>query len=147
MSHNLSRVRTNYDLSAKAQEVLVVIHTCFPHARVYVEYPYVHMLKMYYRRRGIPTDQQNRYLLSQTRLHADFVISDYNTIIEVDGEQHFSPVQFGGISADEALSRLEDQKHRDGTKDLICAEMEYKLVRIRYDQEISPEVLFELIKE
>ena len=147
MSNGNSRTRIVYDLSTKAKEVFAVVESCFPHARVYVEYPYTHLLKMYYRRKGVPVDQQDRYLLSQTRLHADFVVLDYNVVIEVDGEQHFVPVQFGGISADEAQSRLEDQRYRDKIKNLICMEMEYKLVRIRYDQEINPEVLFELIRE
>lgn len=141
------RTRTEYDLSQKAGEVLGVIRSCFPHARVYVEYPYTYMLQQYYKRKGVPQDQQDRYLLSHSRLHADFVIIDYNVVIEVDGEQHFKPVQFGGISHEEAASRLEDQKHRDGVKDRICAEMEHKLVRIRYDQDVNPEVMFELIQE
>ena len=147
MSRNVSRVRTTYNLSKKAREVFVVLRSCFPHARIYVEYPYSHMLSKYYKRNKVPLDNQDRHLLSHTRLHADFVLLDFGCVVEVDGEQHFTPVRFGGVSSDEAASRFEDQKHRDDLKGRICAEMGHKLVRIKFDDVIYRQRMFELVKE
>ena len=146
MSKNTNRHRTKYDLSKQAEEVKGLLYECFPFARLFVEYPYAFLLQQHYKRSKVPTEEQDRYLLSQKRLHADFVLPDYKCIIEVDGEQHFQPVRFGGVSQETAESNLEDQKYRDDLKRRICMEMDYKLVRIRYDQEVNEDVIFELIK-
>jgi len=146
MSRDTNRHRTQYDLSKQAELVRGLLGKCLPVARLFVEYPYAFLLQQHYKRSKIPNDEQNRHLLAQKRLHADFVLPDYRCIIEVDGEQHFKAVRFGGVSQEEAESNLQDQIYRDDLKHRICLEMNYKLVRIRYDQEVDEESIFELIK-
>jgi len=147
MSRDTRRNRKVYDFSKKAGEIKGMIESCLPHAKLFVEYPYTTLLARYYKKNEIAADNHDRYLLSQSRLHADFVLPDFNCVIEVDGEQHFGPVTFGGISEKEAQQNYEGQKHRDQLKHRICVEMEYKLVRIKHNQEVSEEKLFELLRE
>lgn len=65
-------------------------------------------------------------------LFYDFYIDKYRLFIEVDGEQHFKPVCFGGISYEDALNNFECQKQRDFAKDLYCKQNNYHLLRIGF---------------
>lgn len=59
----------------------------------------------------------------------DFYLSDYNTLIEVDGQQHFEAIEcFGGR---EAL--LQTQKH-DKIKTEYCKKWDIPLLRIGFDE-------------
>jgi hypothetical protein len=64
----------------------------------------------------------------------DFYLPDYNTCIEYDGQQHYTPVTFGGCSKDVAEENFINTKKRDGIKDRFCSENNIKLLRIKYDQ-------------
>lgn len=50
------------------------------------------------------------------KLRFDFFLPDQNVFIEYDGEQHFRPVTFNGISMDEAKIIFSKTKERDATK-------------------------------
>jgi len=62
----------------------------------------------------------------------DFYLPKYNTCIEYDGEQHFQPVQFGGISLKEAELNLKNKKHNDNIKEKFCKMKNIHLLRIKY---------------
>jgi hypothetical protein len=66
-------------------------------------------------------------------------------VIEYDGEQHFRPVKFGGISDDEAKQKFEDLKVCDKLKDDFCKDSGYKMIRIGYKD--FPNILSILHKE
>ena len=68
------------------------------------------------------------------RLYFDFYIPKHNIFIEVDGEQHFRPVKFGGVSLEQAKINFELQKERDVTKERFCKENNYTLIHITYKQ-------------
>lgn len=78
----------------------------------------------------------------------DFYLPGYNLLIEYDGEQHFEPKTFGGISDDKAKLNFKRTKKHDKIKNTYCIKNNIKLVRIPYwdfdniDQ-ILDEVLFE----
>jgi len=86
------------------------------------------------------------YLLSLSRLHADFVLPNFNCIIEVDGEQHFAPVRFGGVSEEEARKHYEDTVYRDNIKNQIANESKYSIIRIPYYEDIGKDELFNKIR-
>lgn len=67
-------------------------------------------------------------------LRFDFYIPSRNTLIEVDGEQHFRPVAYGGISKDAALKNFNKSKRRDLIKDEFCKNNGYTLMRIPFWQ-------------
>lgn len=52
--------------------------------------------------------------------HLDFYLPDYNIAIECQGEQHYEPVKFGGISEERAIKNFETQKQRDIEKQKLC---------------------------
>ena len=62
----------------------------------------------------------------------DFYIPQINTYIEVNGEQHYSPRNFGGIDDDEALDRYLFCTRRDKIKRLHCNLYGYNLITIPY---------------
>jgi hypothetical protein len=70
-------------------------------------------------------------------LYFDFALFDnYNNLIcliEYDGEQHFRPVNFNGIT-DKALSSHEATVLRDKIKNQYCKDNNIKLIRIPYWQ-------------
>jgi AraC-like DNA-binding protein len=69
----------------------------------------------------------------------DYGIRTLKLAIEHDGEQHFRPVRFGGMSLEEAIKNFESIQERDARKKRLCCENNYTLVRVRYDDELSVE--------
>lgn len=62
-------------------------------------------------------------------LRFDFYVKDYNTCIEVNGKQHYQPVNFGG---NKAQKNFEIVKEHDGRKLNYCNINNIKLVIIPY---------------
>ena len=81
-------------------------------------------------------------------LRFDVFLTDFNTVIEYDGEQHYKPITWGNMSKEEAEKQLEKNKTRDKIKDSYCKENGIKLIRIPYwKSENIEEYLFdELVK-
>ena len=59
-----------------------------------------------------------------------------NKIHEVQGEQHFRPVKFGGMSLKKAKKNFEKQKKRDKIKKdfCICNRNNIKLIELSYEK-------------
>jgi hypothetical protein len=53
------------------------------------------------------------------RLELDVWVPDLKLAVEYDGEQHFKPVRFGGMSKDRAKANLISQRQRDRTKNRV----------------------------
>jgi predicted nucleic acid-binding Zn-ribbon protein len=62
----------------------------------------------------------------------DFYLPDYNLTIEYQGQQHYFPVNFGGISDDEACKNFEELQIRDAIKEQYCLDHNIPLLRIHY---------------
>ena len=62
----------------------------------------------------------------------DFYLPTYNMCIEYDGEQHYMPVNFGGISDECAVDNFKKTKAHDAIKDTYCQQHEINLIRIPY---------------
>lgn len=54
--------------------------------------------------------------------------------LEYDGEQHYKPVCFNGISEEMARERYMENKERDGIKNMYCLRQKIPLIRIPYWQ-------------
>ena len=70
----------------------------------------------------------------------DFYLSDYNCCIEYDGAQHFKEVDCWG-----GQEYLFKRQYNDRIKNDYCKENNIRLIRIRYDEDIS-EVLNIMLK-
>lgn len=68
----------------------------------------------------------------QRALPFDYYIPDYNILIEYDGEQHYKPVNFGGISDGEANENLKITQRHDKIKTEYCNNNNIPLIRIPY---------------
>ena len=67
-------------------------------------------------------------------LRWDFIISPAMNpnVIEFDGECHFFPVRYGGITEEEAQENLTGSRRRDAIKDDYCAVNNIPILRIAY---------------
>lgn len=62
----------------------------------------------------------------------DFYIPESNTCIEYQGEQHYRPVNFGGISDEDAYNIFLKTQHHDEIKRNYCVDNNIKLICIPY---------------
>lgn len=65
-------------------------------------------------------------------LPCDFYLPDYNIIIEYDGEQHYRPIQFGGMTEEEARLNYEKTKYHDELRNIYCQNNKIGLIRIPF---------------
>jgi predicted Zn-ribbon and HTH transcriptional regulator len=65
-------------------------------------------------------------------LEFDFYLFDYNTAIEYQGEQHYFPVKFAGMSQEKAEKQFDKQALRDQIKNEYCKQNNIHLLRIPY---------------
>ena len=68
----------------------------------------------------------------QRVLPFDYYLNDYNILIEYDGEQHYHPVNFGGISDAEANENFMITQRHDLIKTQYCDKNNIPLIRIPY---------------
>jgi hypothetical protein len=62
----------------------------------------------------------------------DFYLSDFNILIECDGEGHYKPIPYGSMTEEEAkINLLKVQKH-DNIKTIYCKNNNIPLIRIPY---------------
>ena len=65
-------------------------------------------------------------------LRPDIRFLNHKIIIELDGKQHYEPVNFGGISQERAEENLKLCQDNDNLKNDFCKEFNYKMIRIKY---------------
>ena len=70
----------------------------------------------------------------------DFYLSDYNTCIEYDGQQHFEPVDFSGKRENLAQQQFEKTQYHDKIKNKYCEDNNIRLLRIPYFKNIEEEL-------
>ena len=66
------------------------------------------------------------------KLKFDFYLPFYNVCIEIDGQHHFYPVTYGGISKEQAIINFNLQKEKDKIKNDFCKENNIILIRLPY---------------
>ena len=62
----------------------------------------------------------------------DFYLIDYNTLIEVDGQGHYMPINYNGASDEDALKSFQKIKEHDNIKTEFCKINGINLIRIPY---------------
>lgn len=81
------------------------------------------------------------------RLPFDFYLPDYHVLIEYDGQQHYRPVNFGGISDEKAFANFKTTQRHDAIKTAYCAFNNIPLLRIPYwESENIEQILLDYIK-
>lgn len=91
------------------------------------------------------TKQDNLDFLGLQRV--DFAIRDLKLAFEYDGEHHFRPVQFGGRSLQKAERAFKKQQQRDRKKEELLKQNDFKLIRFKYDENLSEEFLIQNLRE
>ena len=80
----------------------------------------------------------------QNKLRFDFAIlnddGSIKCLIECQGEQHYKPCTFGGISKEEAISNLEYIQKLDSRKKQLCENNNVCLEYINYDDDICSRI-------
>ncbi len=62
----------------------------------------------------------------------DFYLPEKNLLIEYQGEQHFKPVCYGGISLQKAKKMLKERRHYDWLKRKYARDKKIDIVYINY---------------
>ena len=62
----------------------------------------------------------------------DFYLFDHNIMLEIDGQGHYKPTNFGGISDEKAEENFKITKYHDNIKDNYCIDNSINLLRIPY---------------
>lgn len=70
-------------------------------------------------------------------LHFDFWLPQYSIAIEYDGQQHYYPVNFGGMSDKKAKEHFAYTKKHDQMKDDYCKQKQINLIRIPYNKSVT----------
>lgn len=89
-------------------------------------------------------------LKHKIKLRFDFAvfIGDDIKLIEFDGEQHFRPIQFGGMSIEKSEELFKDNVKRDEIKNKYCADNNIDILRIPYYEYDNIEIrIEEFLKE
>jgi len=79
----------------------------------------------------------DRYKKYNHRRYCDFWIEKQNIkiMVEYDGEQHFKPVQFGGMNIEKAQKIFKNTQIKDKLDKEFCKENNIILHRIKYDED------------
>lgn len=67
-----------------------------------------------------------------SHLPFDFYLPDYNAVIEVDGQGHFKPTNFRGISDEKAIITYSITQKHDKIKDSFCKSHNISMIRLPY---------------
>ena len=78
-----------------------------------------------------------RHKESGKLLRFDFMLPNKRLLIEYDGQQHFFPVKFGGISEEKAEEVHKLIVERDIIKNELASAEGYKLLRIKYTDDVN----------
>ena len=81
------------------------------------------------------------------KLPFDFYLPDYNILVEYDGQQHYRPVNFGGISDEKAFENFKTTQRHDSIKTAYCEFNKIPLLRIPYwESKNIEQILLDYIK-
>jgi len=64
----------------------------------------------------------------------DFYVPFVKCLIEFDGQQHYKPVRFNGISKKRAIAIFKKNRYYDALKDQYCVKKNISLLRINYKE-------------
>lgn len=100
-------------------------------------------ISLYLQNKNIEFESQKRFSDCRYKrtLPFDFYIPSQNIVIEYDGEQHFRPVNLGGISDESAMKAFRLTQKRDAIKNQYCQTNDIQLIRIPYTQFDSIETI------
>lgn len=97
---------------------------------------YEALIKQLLKDLGVKYKTEKRYqdCCDQRELPFDFYLVDYNVLIEVDGEQHFMPINFGGASQseEEVMQQFLTTIKHDEMKTQYANKHGIPLIRIPY---------------
>jgi hypothetical protein len=122
-----------------------MLREIFPLAKVYQEYPYDLILKRGYSVNRTPKDVWNNVLLREaSRFHADWVILDYCTILEYNGEHHYRPIDYKN-DHEAALASFARRQILDRKKKYIANEAQFSFLEIPFFEEIDIDSLYDMV--
>ena len=85
------------------------------------------------------------WLKNEKNMHVDFYIPKYNLAIELQGRQHYEPVDFAGRGMKWAKNELQKIQIRDKKKKNLLRRHGIKLIEIKYDDPPTKEFVSKLL--
>ncbi len=81
----------------------------------------------------IKYEPQKRFYVDDFQKYSfDFYVESMNLVIEVDGQGHYYPVRFNGISEEIAIENFKKTRERDIEKNKFCKKHKINIIRISY---------------
>jgi len=94
-------------------------------------------MKIAYDRSDVSDEIRNKFLMqSSKRFFADWIVLTLDLVIEVNGRQHYCPVNFGGITDQEADIAYTNQMYIDRKKKTCIKEVGWKLIEIDVSKKV-----------
>ena len=83
---------------------------------------------------GYTTEPQKKFedCRDKNILPFDIYVNELNLLIEYDGEGHYMPIPYGGMSMEQAKERLRITQKHDNIKTLYCKNNNIPLIRVPY---------------
>lgn len=131
--------------SKREKDMLLLLEELYPTYDIYCQYPYDKILEKGYKvSKTISEEKHSALLLRARKLHADFCIPKLMLVIEVQGEHHYTAINYTK-DIDEAEASLETRQHLDKIKRLICLEAGFTLVEFPYWFKVNEEKFNEVL--
>lgn len=108
-------------MSKGAKELLKIVQEIYPHQRIELEHN----------------------IAERGSLFVDIYLPRLNIGFEFDGEQHFAYSEHFHGSRENFLAA----KKRDVQKDIRCEELGITLIRVRFDEDMTKELILDKIEE
>ena len=81
---------------------------------------------------GVVHEPEYTVMIDGHKYRYDFYLPDYNAFIEYDGEQHYTPVNFGKWNEEELQKHFQEIQEHDRIKNIYCEQYKINLLRIPY---------------
>lgn len=89
-------------------------------------------IKKYLTEIGVRNQPEFTVHINDKQYRFDFYLPDYNTFIEYDGSQHYTPARYCGNNHKKNMENFQEQIKRDKIKNDYCADNHINLLRIPY---------------
>lgn len=120
----------NYEFQTTPVDILNRVSCCPKSFKTYKEETMCSLIESW----GYNIDRQHCFdeCRDVNLLKFDCYLTDFNTVIEYDGENHYFPVKYGTQSWDDAIRKHEYTKKHDKIKNDFCVKNKINLIRVPY---------------
>ena len=120
----------NCEFQTMPQDILKRVSCCPKSFKTYKEEAMCSLIESW----GYNIDRQHAFNNCKdiNVLKFDCYLTDFNTVVEYDGENHYFPVKYGAQSYEDARRKHEYTKRHDEIKNEFCKKNKINIIRVPY---------------